>query len=226
MSESRNKDYINFIFKKSINDLGKYNVGEKQFQNINEIIDKLLRSENLLRDLYILYHIKEFRNTGKYLIYILKKLDDNLITFDNLTQNAKEDSEFIHKEFLKYLSGERSESVKVNNKKVFDLNGITEEDNSGNEIIDVESELIKQDQLTEIVDEEDDEEMMTFKQNYMELIQSEEENDNVAFILPGLENEEQTSAEGMVEEDPESDLPEMPDLNENDLTESEPLKAV
>lgn len=221
MSESRNKDYINFIFKKSINDLGKYNVGEKQFQNINEIIDKLLRSENLLRDLYILYHIKEFRNTGKYLIYILKKLDDNLITFDNLTQNAKEDSEFIHKEFLKYLSGERSESVKVNNKKVFDLNGITEEDNSGNEIIDVESELIKQDQLTEIIDEEDDEEMMTFKQNYMELIQSEEENDNVAFILPGLENEEQTSAEGMVEEDPESDLPEMPDLNENDLTESE-----
>ncbi|MFZ1322076.1 MAG: hypothetical protein WAT71_11025 [Ignavibacteria bacterium] len=223
MSERRNKDYINFIFKKSVSDLGKYNVGEKQFQTLQDIIDKLLRSENLIRDLYILYHIKEFRNTGKYLIYILKKLDDNLITFDNLTQNAKEDSEFLHKEFLNYLSGERSEALRINSRKVFDLHGITEdEDYSGNEIIDVESELIKQDQLTEIIDEEDDEEMMTFKQNYMELIQSEEENENAAFVLPGLENEEQASLEGMSEEDPEFDLP---GIKENKLSESGDEKA-
>ena len=223
MSERRNKDYINFIFKKSVSDLGKYNVGEKQFQTLQDIIDKLLRSENLIRDLYILYHIKEFRNNGKYLIYILKKLDDNLITFDNLTQNAKEDSEFLHKEFLNYLSGERSEALRINSRKVFDLHGITEdEDYSGNEIIDVESELIKQDQLTEIIDEEDDEEMMTFKQNYMELIQSEEENENAAFVLPGLENEEQASLEGMSEEDPEFDLP---GIKENKLSESGDEKA-
>lgn len=119
MHENRNKDYLNFIFKRTVLGLGKYNMKENNFQILQEIMNKLLGSENLLRDLYILHHIKEFGNTGKYLIYILKKLEDNAITFDNLTQNASEDTQFLEREFLKYFSQLNKETLLKKRRKGF-----------------------------------------------------------------------------------------------------------
>ena len=50
---------------------------------------------------------KKLHNISKYLIFILKKIEDEVINFDNFKQNLSSDSEFIEKELLNYFSNPR-----------------------------------------------------------------------------------------------------------------------
>ncbi len=186
MQENLKKDYLTFIFKRTVNDLWRQNVRQEHISAIRKITERLLSSENLLRDLYILNHIKGFGNTGKYLIYILKKLEDDVITFDNLTQNANDDTEFLGKEFMKYISDMSNEITQRNANLSFNLDNAAEESEITEEAIDIEAELKKIDEIGagEGSEGEEDEELVKFRQNYMELLRTEEEEDNAAFELP------------------------------------------
>ncbi|MBS1517751.1 MAG: hypothetical protein JSS91_06660 [Bacteroidetes bacterium] len=214
MPERRKTDYLNYIFRSTVSDLAKYNLSEDQLRMLNDIFSKLLKSDNLLRDLYILHHIKEFGNTGKYLIYVLKKLEDNIIRFDNLTQNAKQDTGFLKSEILKIFSVSEEKSPEIK----FDLENLDDDSIHEDEILDIESELSEKDRPELSGADDEDEEMMIFKKNYMELIKSEEESENAAFELPGIEDISYVTGElnsvdtsevtsGEKYEDPENDLP-------------------
>ncbi|HMS65028.1 MAG TPA: hypothetical protein PKD83_07215, partial [Ignavibacteria bacterium] len=95
MNDFKKHEYFRFLFRKANKDLLQYEISYTDKELINNLFNKLSSSENLLKDLYILSHVKELKNIGKYFIFILKKIEDNVINFDNFTQNVKIDSVFI-----------------------------------------------------------------------------------------------------------------------------------
>lgn len=227
MQENLKKDYLTFIFKRTVNDLWRQNVRQEHISAIRKITERLLSSENLLKDLYILNHIKGFGDTGKYLIYILKKLEDDVITFDNLTQNANDDTEFLGKELMKYISDMSNEITQSNANLSFKLDYAAEESEKTEETIDVEAELKKIDEngAAEGSEGEEDEELVKFRQNYMELLRTEEEEDNAAFELPeerveigdvmGVLPELNSGMSAPEPADPEYDIPNSPELTQH-----------
>src|SRR6188474_3710720 len=100
MNEIKKTDYLKFIFHKAKTDLTRYNVSRSDRQLIDKIFGKLIYSDNLLRDLFILSHVNEFKSIGKYFIFILKKIEDNVINFENLSQNIDADTEYLENELL------------------------------------------------------------------------------------------------------------------------------
>jgi len=199
MQENLKKDYLTFIFKRTVNNLWRQNVRHEHITTIRKISERLLRSDNLMKDLYILHHIKEFGNTGKYLIYILKKLEDDVITFDNLTQNANDDAEYLGKELIKYFSAEGEGITDGSNKISFNFDSAEEESEKTEEAMDIEAELKKLDESGSEAGEgedEEDQELVKFRQNYMELLRTEEEDENAAFELP--EKMEMMMGDGVV----------------------------
>ncbi|MBK8981627.1 MAG: hypothetical protein IPM38_04725 [Ignavibacteria bacterium] len=75
-----------------------------------------------------------------------------------------------------------------NDKVSFNLDSAAEESEKTEDAIDIEAELKKMDEseaeAREGEDGEEDEELVKFRQNYMELLRTEEEDDNAAFVLP------------------------------------------
>ena len=104
MNEFKKNEYLKFLFLRAKSDMTMYELGSSQKELINNLFGRLSTSENLLKDLFILSQIKDLHNIGKYLIFIVKKIEDEVITFDNFTQNLNSDSEYLEKELLSYFS--------------------------------------------------------------------------------------------------------------------------
>ena len=104
MNDFKKNDYLNFLLSGIYREISKYELNDSQSEIIKNLFYKLSHSDNLIRDLYILTHVKEFSNIGKYLIFVLKKTDDKIINFDNLLQNIESDKGYIQRELLNYLS--------------------------------------------------------------------------------------------------------------------------
>ncbi|MBK8982544.1 MAG: hypothetical protein IPM38_09565 [Ignavibacteria bacterium] len=150
MQETLKKDYLTFIFKRTVNDLWKQNVRQEHISTIRKISERLLR-------------------------------------------------------VMKYFSAEGEVISDGNDKVSFNLDSAAEESEKTEEEIDIEAELKKMDEseaeAREGEDGEEDEELVKFRQNYMELLRTEEEVDNAAFelqekmemvmgdggVLPGIE---------------------------------------
>jgi hypothetical protein len=111
VSEKIKTDYLKFIFHKTNNDLNRYNISKSDKELINKLFERIISSDNLPRDLYILSHIKELKNIGKYFIFILKKIEQQVINFDNLSQNLKTDLEFVENEILNYFSNPKLRDI-------------------------------------------------------------------------------------------------------------------
>lgn len=247
MNDYRKAEYLKFLFRKSKSDLTKYEISKSDRELINNLFVKLSRSENLLKDLYILSHIRELSRIGNYFIFILKKIEDNVINFDNFMQNINTDSTFIEKELLNYLS-----NPDLKNKKAYDLTeeadfyeetGINQEYTGQNaEIADnkqfaeeiSESGLRTEDDENAIENAEDDEEYTIFSKNYLELIQSENINEDEVFLLPNqsAENSPNEAADTIdfADTEDENDITgknaninnsEIPETLETDLKEKE-----
>lgn len=144
------------------------------------------------------------------MIFILKKLEDDIINFENLLFNLDHDSEFIQNEILSYLSNpERKVVNEITFKPEIEISEagynskpLTEKERSDNE---KETERI--DELKEELTEEsetDKTEEKEFRKNYLELIQTDEDDSGIVYELPGIENKEPYELEFA---NPEMDLP-------------------
>lgn len=188
MKENLNKDYLRYLFYKTQLNLTRYHISQQDTELIRKIFEKFNHTENLPAELYIFFNIKEFRNLSKYFIFILKKIEDNLINFDNLLQNLHSDSEYLEKEFLNYLSNPSRKSIP-------DLKFPDEKDNSLLESAYLEKRNDKKEPEEEEIihdDTEEKQEESEFTKNYLELIQSDEKDEEVVYELP----DSQTSGSG------------------------------
>ncbi len=180
MKENLNKDYLRYLFYKTQLNLTRYHISQQDTELIRKIFEKFNHTENLPAELYIFFNIKEFRNLSKYFIFILKKIEDNLINFDNLLQNLHSDSEYLEKEILNYLSN-------PSRKNVPDLKFPDEKDDSQIESSYLERRNDKKEPEEEEIIQEDTEEKQEeseFTKNYLELIQSDEKDEEVVYELP------------------------------------------
>lgn len=206
MNEFKKYEYFRFLFRRANKDLLQYEISYTDIELINNLFTKLTTSENLLKDLYILSHVKEMKNISKYFIFILKKIEDNVINFENFTQNLSSDSSFIEKELLNYFSNPGLK--KVNNEinyadetendenfeefKTFPKN--TEEKTEETDFLTSGEKIYKSPENTENEEskpenEEEDEEIVEFRKNYLELIQTGEMDEENVFELPKMDNE-------------------------------------
>lgn len=249
MNDYRKAEYLKFLFRKSKSDLTKYEISKSDRELINNLFIKLSRSDNLLKDLYILSHIRELSRIGNYFIFILKKIEDNVINFDNFMQNINTDSTFIEKELLNYLSNpdlKNRRDYEVTEEADFEEEtGIKEEysgqntENGDNEQFadeTAESGLRSEDDENTIETAEDDEEYTIFSKNYLELIQSENINEDEVFLLPNQSSEnglneaadkidfaDTESDEGNTGKNANMDKREFPEKQETDFTGQEDI---
>lgn len=180
LKENIKTDYIRFLLRKSQAELSHFNFANPDIILINNIFNKLLISENPLVDFYILSNVKEFKNVGKYLIFVLKKLEDKVISFDNLSRNIETDSKFILNEFLNCFSN----PTPIQNVYQSYLES-EDEEKSYNERLKLKPDEESTSITEEITDKEEDEpEISEFKKNYLELIQNEDNESEDVFKLP------------------------------------------
>lgn len=186
MKEKIKTDYLKYLFAKTLSDLSRFNVSSKDADFLKKLFARLSHSDNPLVELYILCNIREFRNIGKYLIFVYKKIEEDTINFDNLSQNINSDAEYIENELLNYLSNPGL-SVKfkhiVEQPETESFQSIAEDETSDE---DLTGQGISE--MTPGNDENYEEEDITkFKKNYLELIQSEETPGEDVFDLPFTE---------------------------------------
>ena len=183
MKENINKDYLRYLFHRTQLNLTRYHISEQDSELIRKIFEKFNHTENLTAVLYIFFNIKEFRNLSKYFIYIIKKIEDNVINFGNLLQNLHTDSECLEKEILNYLSNPVRKSFQ-------ELKFADEPNDSKKEPVHTVTKNISDEpednEINEILLEEEETE---FTKNYLELIQSDEKDEEIVYELPGSHSE-------------------------------------
>ncbi|HMQ68373.1 MAG TPA: hypothetical protein PKA90_05270 [Ignavibacteria bacterium] len=213
------KDYLNYLFFRTKKNLTRYQINPDDSELIKNIFRKIINSENPHASLFILYNIKEFKNLSKYMIFILKKLEDDVINFENLLFNLENDSEFIQNEILSYLSNpERkvvneikfppeiadseisysSKQSRGSDKQYNDAENYEDEN-----ISDIKENISGED-AEEIKTEEAETEETEFRKNYLELIKTEEKETGIVYELPGMESGDEQEREF---NSPELDLP-------------------
>lgn len=165
------------------------------------------------------------------MIFILKKLEDDVINFENLLYNLDNDTEFIQNEILSYLSNPQR---KITNEIIFkpeitdeetgiDKKYIKDKDKNKSDREDeneeIKNEFEAKEKSEELINEETETEESEFRKNYLELIQTEENETGIVYELPGMESNNPDEKEL---KDPELDLPdeefsiETVDLNNQD----------
>lgn len=192
--------YIKFLVYKARMDLSKYAVSGNEAEMVNSLLDRILHTQNLLKDLYILTNIPELKNLGKYLVYILKKLEDGVISFDNVAQNFKADKEYIENEIISMLSNPQLRKI---------AEAVPEEETEEDAPVrEREAEAHVEHETARISEEPEEKEEEDFKKNYLELIYSESGNDDSAFEIPKIENEKQSADSDTFAGDAAFEMPE------------------
>jgi|GEM_PF-2527970 hypothetical protein len=74
--------------------------GDSEFDRKIRLIRQLKTSSNLLKDIFLISKVKKSELLATYLLFILKKIEENQITFENLIENYESDKEFIKKELV------------------------------------------------------------------------------------------------------------------------------
>lgn len=222
------KDYLNYLFFRTKKNLTRYQISAEDSELIKNIFRKIINSENPHASLFILYNIKEFKNLSKYMIFILKKLEDDVINFENLLFNLENDSEFIQNEILSYLSNPERKVVNEikfpaetsNNENSYsakqsfgshkseqyteqDTDAGTETDEAEN-FSDINTATNDTNDTNDTKTEESETEETEFRKNYLELIQTEESDTGIVYELPGMESNDTPETEF---NSPELDLP-------------------
>jgi len=93
----KSKEYLNFVVSKIENDLKISGTTAEQMKCVY-VLEVLKNSENLLKDIYTISRIKNFKPLGNYLLFILKKSETGEVRFDNLIENLNQDRDFIMRE--------------------------------------------------------------------------------------------------------------------------------
>lgn len=204
MSNIKKYDYLNFLLQTTYRDLIRYDITDSQRKIIRGFVGKLTSSDDILRDLYLLTHVKNFKNIGRYLIFVLKKIEENVINFDNLLFNAEKDKTYLRNELLENFS-----NPSLKQKPEYDpFEEFTEEEvfvnkpEETDELHKDEEEIPEETEEHDITEEDEHEEKFTGGGKYLELIRSEEQSD-IVFVLPFSGQEEGTAFELPAESDTE-----------------------
>ena len=97
------KDYLNQVFNAAKRKLHKQSIKAEEMEKFSKIFNTMLSAEDLFAQLYLVMQIKKLEELGKYLLYISKKIDDNIIDSSNIYGNIISDSEFIEKEIMRFM---------------------------------------------------------------------------------------------------------------------------
>lgn len=221
MSDIRKYEYLHFLLQTIYREILRYDITESQRKILRGFIGKLTSSDDILRDLYMLTHVKNFKNIGRYLIFVLKKIEENVINFDNLLFNAEKDKTYLRNELLGNFSNPGlKKKLEPDHFAELPEEEIVFKKDEKSDI--EEDEEQPQDKAEEIVitNEEEPEEKFAGGGKYLELIRSEEQSE-IVFELP-FSGEESGAAfelpDEMIEEDIEFTESK---AEKNDVTENE-----
>jgi len=90
-------EYFRFIIGRIENEMSVF-TGDDEFHKKMYLLKSLKSSTNLLEDIFLISKVKKLELLATYLIFILKKIEENQITFENLVENFEIDKEFIKRE--------------------------------------------------------------------------------------------------------------------------------
>lgn len=171
-------------------------------------------SRNLVRDAYIISKVQELRRLGNYLLFMIKKTETGDINYENLPLNIQTDKEFLLKEFFSgfnLISNQTKKLIEKSRQTENGLNGVPKvetsapEDNEAPFNNESERKIIITDNIFKVEEvdneliteefeeaEQGNEEIKVHKGNYLELIEIEREEgfDEIAFGIPGEDEEE------------------------------------
>lgn len=127
------KNYLLYLIKEIEKELFAYannpNFGELlKFLNVIKKISEKNQKDELLKYSYILLKTKYFEKLGSYLLFVIKKSDEEVINFENLNDNLSLDKEFIKNILLSIfgIKPEDTEQRKETKIKIEDSNIILE----------------------------------------------------------------------------------------------------
>lgn len=207
----KNKEYLNIVFNKLYLVLKSYDLASKDLHLVNDTLKFILNSDNILRDLFVLSSANKFGSFVNYVLFILKKIEEEKINYSNLSYNIDSDTKYLEKEIINYFSVEPKKISEKEVKKTEPIKPVTKKVQEEEEYID---ETIAE--FYGSADEESDniitDENYSSGRNKLELVEVDrsEEDVNEVFNLPET---------GLTEELSASEIPET--INENLYTDGD-----
>ena len=206
----KSKEYFKFVVSKIEKDLRVYTTSGELLKCLY-LLGVLKSSDNPLKDIYTISRIRNLKNLGNYLLFILKKTEAGEIKFDNLLENINLDKEFVLNELLNCFdidspleSGPEKEYERKKQKKEE-----TKEEKISSEIKrilaeskfkveEIDNELVTEEFIESDMSEDND---VIVRGNYLELLQPESGlEDASVFSLPTNKAVEETEKDIQIEE--------------------------
>ena len=224
----KNKEYLNIVFNKLYLLLKSYDLAAKDLHLVNNTFKFILNSDNILRDLFVLSSVNKLDAFVNYVLFILKKVDEEKINYNNLSYNIDTDSKFLEKEIINYFSVEPKKIAEKESKKPEITKPLTKE-------IEIVDEYIDE-TIADFYNNTDDDtdniitdENFISKRNNLELVEVErnDEDLNAVFNLPESNSIEESLVENEIAEaipenyTNESDVNDFSSYDENIINENE-----
>ncbi len=224
----KNKEYLNIVFNKLYLLLKSYDLAAKDLHLVNNTFKFILNSDNILRDLFVLSSVNKLDAFVNYVLFILKKVDEEKINYNNLSYNIDADSKFLEKEIINYFSVEPKKIAEKEIKKPEITKPLTKD-------IEVVDEYIDE-TIADFYNNTDDDtdniitdENFISKRNNLELVEVErnDEDLNAVFNLPETNSIEESLVENEIAEpipenySNESDVNDFSSYDENTINENE-----
>ena len=114
----KNKEYLNIVFGRISPLLKAYNLTGKDLHLVNDTFRFILNSDNILRDLFVLSSAHKLTSFVNYILFILKKIEEDKINYSNLSYNVETDTKFLEKEIKRYFSVDTEAKEVIEEKKV------------------------------------------------------------------------------------------------------------
>lgn len=224
----KNKEYLNIVFNKLYLLLKSYDLAAKDLHLVNNTFKFILNSDNILRDLFVLSSVNKLDAFVNYVLFILKKVDEEKINYNNLSYNIDADSKFLEKEIINYFSVEPKKIAEKEIKKPEITKPLAKE-------IEVVDEYIDE-TIADFYNNADDDtdniitdENFISKRNNLELVEVErnDEDLNAVFNLPESNSIEESLVENEIAEaipenyTNESDVNDFSSYDENIINEAE-----
>ncbi|MBX7044776.1 MAG: hypothetical protein K1X86_02975 [Ignavibacteria bacterium] len=181
----KNKEYLNIIFNKLYLLLKSYDLASKDLHLVNNTFKFILNSDNILRDLFVLSSVNKLDAFVNYILFILKKIEEEKITYANLAYNIDTDAKYLEKEIINYFSVEPKKITEKETRRIEPPKIVIKETEKVDEYVD---ETIA-DFYSHADDDTDNiitDENFASKRNNLELVEVERSDDdiNAVFNLP------------------------------------------
>lgn len=195
--------YIKFLISKIAKEIKRTKSGI-DISQVENLVLYLNSSKNIIKNLYILLHVRKYESIALYLLFIVKKIKSHGLNLDNFHQNLLSDKKHLMQEIknnFRLDEKHKKEEPTAKQKKITEDDYIsTEPDEESPEIKIVLDEKFRIEKTeSELITEEfiETEEITSLKEEesaqdkYLELIQTEknDEDNEIAFQVPVGEEE-------------------------------------